>query len=315
MRIQYRRLDDAHKEFDALRAVKRSCPSAPQDFVTAFAPSHSGKSMLITTYIENVIVDEAISRGLFKSSVARTEIAQKQRLVLHVTLQDGATKKSIASDILRALGDPNPTRGTADTLLQRAYDLLRKHGVELVVIDEIQQLAGGMDIDRRTGSKATNTLKIMLIRGLVPMVFMGLDKAEGLMEDDQLSGRRISRLNIGALNPADISDCNAFREYCGKTGILLKKIGIFQERSNFVSDYIVDCIFEVSKGFLGIASRLMMHASFRARALSAPSVTVDHLSYATDLWAIRERKIIDRNPFVGGPRTKLAGLPTSEQAV
>jgi hypothetical protein len=304
MRIQYPRLDAAHIIFDDLRR-SRSDVQGEQDFVTCFAPSQAGKSTIVRSYIEKRVVPDCIERGLFAPDTAIKTIIANQHLVLHVTLNDKASKRSVASDILTALGDPTPTTGSGDTLLQRAYDLCRKMGVELIVLDEVQHLQGKTPRDMSEGSSASNTLKVMLIRGLVPFVFMGTEAASALLEDKQFSFREAGSLNISKFDSANVEDYQTFRNYCGKTGILLQERGLFEERSSFVSDFIVDCIFEVSGGLLGIASRLIMHAAKRAWEEKVRQVTVDHLEYATDFWAIRKLALLNRNPFREKPLRQL----------
>lgn len=296
MRIQYPRLDEAHAVFDDLRRSRASLPGE-QDFATCFAPSQAGKSTVVRSYIETRVVAECLERKLFKRGTPVETIIRDQWLVLHVTLNDKATKRSVASDILTALGDPRPATGSADTLLQRAYDLCRKRGVELIILDEVQHLQGKTPKDICEGSSASNTLKVMLIRGLVPMVFMGQESASALLEDKQFSFREAETLRISALDPTSGEDLLTLRDFCGKTGILLQKSGLFEERSNFVSPFIVNCILEVSGGLLGLVSRLIMHAAKRAWELNASQVTVEHLAHATDVWAIKKLALLERNPF------------------
>jgi len=73
-----------------------------------------------------------------------TETATRQP-VLKVTLQPDARPKGIASDLLLALGDPAWSRGTVQTLTNRAVKLLHHCGVELIVMDEFHHL---FDMDR-----------------------------------------------------------------------------------------------------------------------------------------------------------------------
>jgi len=314
MRIQYPRLEAAHAILDDLRRSRSDVPGE-QDFVTCFAPSQAGKSTIIRSYIEKRVVPDCIERGLFARGTPFRTIVENQHLVLHVTLNDKASKRSVASDILTALGDPTPARGSGDTLLQRAYDLCRKMGVELIVLDEVQHLQGKTPKDMCEGSSATNTLKVMLIRGLVPFVFMGTDAASALLEDKQFSFREAGSLNISELDLRSDEDYDTFQKYCGKTGIYLQEKGLFEERSNFVSSSTVDFLFEVSGGLLGIASRLMMHAAKNAWEKNARQVTVDHLEYATDVWAIRRLGLLNHNPFREMPRKELTSVSTLDPLV
>ena len=90
-----------------------------------------------------------------------TETATRQP-VLKVTLQPDARPKGIASDLLLALGDPAWSRGTVQTLTNRAVKLLHHCGVELIVMDEFHHL---FDIDRaRVMTKASQWLKVLIVK-------------------------------------------------------------------------------------------------------------------------------------------------------
>src|SRR5690606_36068475 len=121
MRIKHPRLDDVHEAFDDAREAGRLTPRSPKRYIEFFAPRHSGKSKAITSYIEDVVVDEAIERGHFPADMDRALIAEKQRIVPHATLSPNTSVRSMASDILRALGDPRPESGTGPVLLRRVY--------------------------------------------------------------------------------------------------------------------------------------------------------------------------------------------------
>jgi hypothetical protein len=195
MRIKHPRLEDARAAFDDLRAIKRANPLSPQRFVSMFAPTHSGKSTAVRSYIENVVVDEAIQRGLFKPEEDRALIAEKQKLVLHISLEGVTRPKSLATDILTKLEDDDPAGGTTAALLQKSYTQMNGCKTELLIVDEIQHLSPTEREKRlqsyrekkEEGTSVTNTLKIMMIRGLVPMVFVGLDEARTTLFSDSHS--------------------------------------------------------------------------------------------------------------------------------
>ena len=90
-----------------------------------------------------------------------------------------------------------------------------------------------------------------------------------------------------------------------------KQHGLFDEPSDFVSGDVVACIHEVANGRLGMASAIICSASMVARKAGAVRVTREHLSIATDTWAVPVG-IIDYNPFEDGIRSaacsRAAGL-------
>ncbi|MGI6852161.1 ATP-binding protein [Mesorhizobium sp. 1B3] len=305
MRIKHPRLDDAYALYDDLRHVKRSCPHEPQRFGALFADPQSGKSTCVKMYIESRVVDDAIERGLFPGSMDRRIVAKQQRLALHVTLSTNATPKSLATDILTAFGDPRASYGTAQSLLQRAYGYMQHFGTEIVFIDEIQHLAhktarvdGKAERSNLLESTATtDTLKTMLLNGLVPMMFVGVREARHhLFNDPQLAARCISELDFGRLTFDNPKSRNIFIEYCGRLGIKLQQHGLFSKASDLVSGAIPGNINEVAGGRLGMASNLVLAACKVAVEEGAPCVTWNHLDEATEDWAI-PMGITSRNPF------------------
>ncbi|WP_370322263.1 ATP-binding protein [Oricola sp.] len=310
MRIKHDRLDEAHRLYNTLRQVKRSCPREPQRFGALFAPTQSGKSMSVTTYIETVVVKEAIDRGLFPADMDPKLIAERQKIALHVTLSSQATPKSLASDILEALGDPCPDKGTAQTLRYRAYKYMRHFGTEICFIDEIQHLShktvqAGGNASRSMFSESTavtDMLKCMLLHGLVPLVFIGIPEGRShLFTDDQLSARCVEELDFGEIDYADPVKRQIFIDYCGRMGIKLQRHGLFEKRCNLLAGDLPACLHAVAGGRLGMASNLTMAACKCALRLGADELKKEHFEMATDGWAI-PRRLIDYNPFRNGIR-------------
>jgi hypothetical protein len=314
MRIKHPRLDEARAAFDDLRAMKRANPLAPQRFVSMFAPTHSGKSTTITNYIETDVVDVVIKRGLFKADEDRAVIAKKQKLVLHISLEGVTKPKSLATDILTRLEDDDPAGGTAPSLLQRSYKQMHECITELLIVDEIQHLSPterekkqqSYREKKEEGTSVTNTLKIMMIRGLVPMAFVGLDEARTtLFSDGQLADRCLHELDFSCLDYALPKERKIFEDYCGRLGLKLKQHDPFEEPSNFLDADIIPCLHEISGGRIGAVSRFVEKAAVIASKAKATGVTRDHLVLAGDEWA-KKPESLGYNPFRGGIRMKKA---------
>lgn len=308
MRIKYPRLSLTHAVFDDLRAAKRESPLEPQRFASIFAPTHSGKSMTVRTYLETTVAEEAIKRGLFSADTDRKEIAARQRIVLHITLDGVAKIKNLAEAILRALGMGNVS-GTTGALLQLVYDTLEdpKCETELLVIDEVQHLKTTKErakfAELQEGETAlTNTLKTMLIRGLMPIVFVGIETARPLIfNDHQLAGRCAVEIPFDSFDFAVEAEREIFVDYCGRIGLKLHQHGLFEQPSNFLIDDIPACLHAASTGRIGIVSRIAEQAAVIASDRGESCVSREHLKKAVDVWAI-PKKFIDYNPFSTGVR-------------
>lgn len=308
MRIEHPRMTTAHRVYDGLRQMKILAPHKPQRCACLFAPTQSGKSITVESYIESRIVDEALSLGLFPPGTDRDEIARDQCLALHVTLDGKASTRSLATAILNKFGDPRASQGTAYSLLGRAYDYMKKKGTQILFLDEVQHLDHRQterdDKPKRASipesTAVTDTLKTMLIRGLVPIVFIGTEESENMiMGDPQLSGRCMSKIDFACLRSDVGEEREIFLDYLGMLGLKLKQHGIFAEESDLLAGDIPPNIHKVASGRLGMASNLVQEACMIAREHGAVRLLREHLSEAVGEWAI-PAGIIDYNPFEQG---------------
>jgi hypothetical protein len=142
----------------------------------------------------------------------------------------------------------------------------------------------------------------MLIRGLVPMIFIGIETAHHLLfNDEQLAGRCIEEINYDRLDYAVEAQRKMFEDYCGRLGLKLRQHGLFEHASNFLAEDIAACLHAASTGRFGIVSRIVERAATIAIDQGSPSVLREHLKQAVDEWAI-PKKVIDYNPFRDGVR-------------
>ena len=305
LRIKHPRIETVTEVCNDLRSTVGD--KEPKQFGTIFAPSHVGKSTALKTYIEKVAVPQAVERGLVLADLPLEEQVRRQKLVVHVTLEGGSTPRSLCADILGALGDPRSTRGTKNQLLRRVYDMLASLGVELLVIDEIQHLAVSKhrlseetdlrSIQRSRTSEVTDTLKAMLIRGVVPMMFVGIEEARPYLFDDiQLALRCYDEIDFGELDWEDNEERQVFTDFVGRLGLLLEKRGLFVQRADFLHGDVPACLHAASLGRLGIACKIVANACRHAGKKNAATVTREHLSKAVDVFAI-PRGIVSKNPF------------------
>lgn len=321
MRIKHPRIAGVHQKLADAREAGMLTPNSPKRFIEFFAPSHSGKSMAIRTYIEDHVVDECIKRGLFPADMDRSEIAMKQRLVLHVTLSPNASRRSLAADILRQMGDLNADVGDGPVLLRRVYEFLNGtykdpatgkaigRQTELVILDEIQHLSAGKTTGsagkaakshRVTSTDVTDTLKTMMIRGLVPMVFIGVPEArEHLAIDKQLTNREMDKIDFSPLRWSSAEDQEIFLEYCIEAAVLLKKHQLFPEDTDLIEDGIPHRLWTASGGCIGLVSRILEQAAFHALDRDAVRVEYQDLELAVDTRAI-PNNMCTYNPFRDG---------------
>ncbi len=321
MRIHHPRIPGVHEKLNDIREFGRLTPQSPKRYVEFFAPSHSGKSTAIKTYIEDQVVNEAIAAGYFPADMDRGEIAKKQRIVLHVTLSPKASKRSLAVDILSQLGDKRADSGSGPVLMRRVYEYLAgtyvdpatgkpvERQTELVILDELQHLSSsevtrpGSKVEKSNISRSTevsDTLKTMLIRGLVPMVLVGIPSARKHIEiDEQLTNREFDKIDFSPLKWSSAKDQEIFLEYCIEAAALIKEYALLPEPTDLMAKGIPHCLWAASGGCLGVVSRILEQAVFHALDRDASSVEFEDLALAVDTRAI-PNNMCTYNPFRDG---------------
>ncbi len=306
MRIEHPGVASLVAACEGAREGAREAPYEDKSYIDLFAPSHTGKSTAIKFYIENHVVPELIAEGLFPADMPVREIALKQTRVIHVTLTEKATRKSMYADILRRLGDQRAHKGEIDDLRMRVYDYLADKRVELLILDEIQHLSQGVVKkiqDQKVkqlmtqGTEVTDALKNMMIHGLVPMLLSGIPEARvHLAVDEQFTNRNLEMIDFSPLQWSDEDHQKIFEDYCGEVGALIFSEGMMAEPSNFFDGGIPHMLWAASGGRLGLASRIAEEAVFHASARGASQVYLEDLAMAVDTRAI-PNKFCLYNPF------------------
>lgn len=117
--------------------------------------------------------------------------------VLYVSVPAAATITSVASEILRVLGDPHPASGTAAAKTQRILVLCRACHVELLLVDEAQHMHDRGQIS--THYLVGDWLKRLIDDVGIPSVFLGLPRLQQLLTVNDQLRRRFSRRVLLAL--------------------------------------------------------------------------------------------------------------------
>ncbi len=309
MRISHPRADSIFDILDAMREGKRKSASGQQPAGSFFAESGYGKSTILTMYLERRVVDYCLEKGLFAKTKSREDILKEQRLVIYVSLPSSTTMKSLMTSLLVALGDPKPHAGSTDDKIHRADTLMRKLGVELLIIDEVDHLQLPLprtNANREKASAAHNHLKNILLKGY-PIMFVGIPESrEKLFAEKQLARRERYKIKADVLKYTDQKDAELLREFCADLGIILQEKGIMREISDFLSGDILHCLYLAGGGLIGGIVGVVWKACEVAFAQGAPRVERDHLLEATEIYAIPT--LISYNPFVHGARSLVPAI-------
>lgn len=166
--------------------------------------------------------------------------------ILKVATPSKPTVKSLAEDMLYAIGDPLYATGTENTKTARLKVLLRETGTRMIMIDEFQHF-----VDKGSSKviyHVADWLKILVDDSRVALVVAGLESSLAVLEqNEQFDGRFLAPIHmprfdwrhdehrseflgiLGAFNESlsqyfDLPDLTnadlSFRIYCGTGGLI-----------------------------------------------------------------------------------------------
>lgn len=161
-------------------------------------PSGAGKSSVLEEYSRYFPI---------------TEESEFRRIpVLRVEIKSSPTVRSVAEDILKAMGVPMAYRGTVNEKTDRVISSLQKLRVELLMLDEVQHLLGATK--RSFGSNnETEWLKTLLNLIEIPVVLAGLPYGQALLHTNEQLRRRLD--GICKLEPFTVEDEDAAADFAG----------------------------------------------------------------------------------------------------
>jgi hypothetical protein len=269
-----------HSRCDYVQKLGVANRGKPQMGLRMLAPSGSGKS----------------TAGLEYKALAerRTPPTDSFIPIVYVALDSASTSKRLMVQILHALGDPFAERGTEQSLRRRAIDYLRRLGVQLLIIDEVQHL------NFRSSAKAdvTDALKSFLDAGVTPIVFLGTDDARPMFESNlQLNGRLLAPLDMPKLEPSKSEDRDLFASFVWGLCEGIAERGILQRNQSLMEDGVLGALMEVSGGVIGRVARLFEVAIEIALRRGGDALEVADISLAVDRWALPQN-FAKRNPFL-----------------
>jgi thymidine kinase len=210
--------------------------------VMILGPSGAGKSSVQEEYLRHF------------PQIEETE--QRRIPVLRVEIKSSPTVRSVAEDILKAMGVPMAYRGTVNEKTDRVVASLAKFKVELLMLDEVQHLLGANK--RSFGSNdETEWLKTLLNLINIPVVLSGLPYAKALLEINEQLRRRLGR--VCPMPPFSIDDEVAANDFAGVVQWFDE--AIHNGRAiGLHEDGMLERLFFASDGLIGYLSTLLIGA-------------------------------------------------------
>ena len=228
------------KEMDVLRQAGALLePGVQQDGMCVCLPSGVGKS--------------TAAKMLQASVAARAGVPASESSVLLVEL-DVEETLSVWSCILEPLGDPYYNVGYPRNLKSRALKLLRKRGIDLIIIDEFNHA-----VDRGQAREIMNTIKQILNAGIAPVVVMGTDEeVEKLPGNKAFERRMVDHSAFGPLDwTANQKDWQGFLIGLDRA---IVQANILPSRSNIGSMEMAEAMCEACAGVIGYAHWVVQDA-------------------------------------------------------
>jgi type II secretory pathway predicted ATPase ExeA len=246
--------------------------------VMLLGPSGVGKTTVIENYARTV------SRSATETHSYCT--------VLHINTPPSATIKDVLSELLFALNDPAPDKGTERAMNQRFRKLAKELQVELIVLDEVQHLLKhNAQKDTRTVS---NFIKNLMSDLQIPVVLCGLEEASQIGSGHAEFKRRFAATCL--LSPFGIitdEERNYFTQYLVNCEKVLLSLGV--KTVSLTSELMIDRFYLASQGKPALISALIEQALENAELGETLTVTDYAKAWAFAIHDPFEHRV--SNPF------------------
>jgi Cdc6-like AAA superfamily ATPase len=212
--------------------------------------------------------------------------------VLYNKVPVGATPKSVASSLLRALGDPAYDKGTENSQTARLLHFIKMCKVELIIIDEFQHL-----IDRETKhvlNKASDWVKSFCDDAGVPIILCGMPESQKIfVHNNQLDRRFSEKINMVSFNYSSKEEQLEFRAFLKNIDEQLP----FYNKSFLADKKMSDKMYYATKGVPFYVNKILREATTLAAKNGNDSIDENHLYEAFNMIKIANRPFV-KNPFV-----------------
>ena len=196
----------------------------------------------------------------------RTTVTSEGTIIpyLYVPVLSSPKKKGAVAAFLRALHDPNPSRGTEWNMIMRVHNLIKRCKVQVIFVDEFQHLRD-KDAGRsgRVVHAIADFLKDIINQTHVPMILVGkLGEAEEILDSNSQLARRVGTpvvLEPFEWNRGEPDTIKEFRT-------LMRDIdrALPLDPSHLDNEEIAFRFFYASEGYLGWIMEIIREAAIRA---------------------------------------------------
>lgn len=183
---------------------------------------------------------------------------------LYVAVLSSPKKKGAVAAFLRALHDPNPSRGTEWNMIMRVHNLIKRCKVQMIFVDEFQHLRD-KDVGRsgRVVHAIADFLKDIVNQTHVPMILVGkLGEAEEILEANSQLARRVGTPLVLEPFEWDRGKPDIIKEF----RTLMRDIdrALPLDPSHLENEEMAFRFFYASDGYLGWIMEIIREAAIRA---------------------------------------------------
>ena len=276
--IRYPRLKALYTKIDFCRTYSKI--AAEPECLLITGTQGAGKTTLIKWYAVDFTIRELPEKRIVP--------------ILIVTVPAPATVKNLASEMLKAIGDPAADRGTISSITLRLRKFLVDCEVELIILDEFQHFD-----DRH--SKAvlkivSDWLKNLLNQTKVPIVLVGMPGCESVLDakgNEQLRRRFSNREQIEPFRWKGSNEIQEFRQLLKNVDEALPLL----EDSHLADLTTAFLIYKATDGVINYVMKLLRRAS--RMAIERGVEKVDHSILAAAYEELLAKEFTHRpNPFM-----------------
>lgn len=239
--------------------------------------------------------------GCGKSAVVREFIAQiskradyHPKQIIVIETPSNPTVKTMASEVLQAIGDPLFFKGTEIQMTCRIITFFGRLGTRLLIFDELQNL-----IDRDSDIlcfKASDWLKQLINKAKIPIVIVGLKRTEDLFLFNEQLRRRFTEAYI--MEPFDWNDPEKRKMLKGFLKAIQNKIS-FEEGLKIYSHEMAFRFYCATGGLAGYVMSIVREAKRLAcETGELCQINMNHLARAYTN-AVCGNRMVMVNPFSG----------------
>jgi hypothetical protein len=270
----------------------------PQPIVAALGESFMGKTSAVTGHVQEV-TQRYLSVG-------------KTCPVIYTKVDPDGTVGSLATDILRAMGERRPDNLTPEKRWNRARQAIRDRGICLLILDEFQRAGRRPTISPVIAGKLLDIAD----SGDCALAFVGKHSSEQVFKScPDLKNRLDAPVRINPLRWE--TDHAEFRAFADGFDQALVDAGIIRIKAGFAEVKTAQLLLEASRGSIGQFSRIIETAVIAITRDGHEVITRQDLSDAVGDWSIPSGRI-SYNPFAirdsRSPKGHGAGTRNSEVA-